>query len=315
MATRSNLQEFIKKSQKIHGNIYKYDFFIYKNCKTKSLITCYIHGNFEQNANNHMQGQGCPLCKNERIAKSNSKYNLQTFIKKAKQIHKNKYDYSKVIYQEVKKKIEIICKIHNKSFYQTVEGHLIGYGCRLCGIDKYKNKKKIGLSEFKKMANKKHNYKYNYSLIKHYENNTQIIDIICKKHPDKVFKKDVANHLRGQGCPLCSASKGEEIIRKFLKKNKIIFEQQKTFDGCKLKHKLRFDFYLPLLNTIIEFNGMQHYQEIKYFHKNPKFNFNNQKKRDKIKRNFAINKKIRLIEIPYWNIHEIENILKREFNL
>lgn len=64
----------------------------------------------------------------------------------------------------------------------------------------------------------------------------------------------------------CKANKsyGEAKIQKLLTENNIIFEREKTFNDCRFidtNHLARFDFYLPQYNTLIEYDGIQHFQE------------------------------------------------------
>ena len=74
----------------IYKNKYDYKKCIYINNKTKVVITCPTHGDFEQTPNNHLNGKGCPIC---------NKVDTQDFIKKAELVHKYRYDYSKVDYK------------------------------------------------------------------------------------------------------------------------------------------------------------------------------------------------------------------------
>jgi hypothetical protein len=60
---------------------------------------------------------------------------LDTFIKRAREIHGDKYDYSKVEYKNSKEKVCIICPVHGE-FWQTPSNHLMGKGCRQCGLEK-----------------------------------------------------------------------------------------------------------------------------------------------------------------------------------
>ena len=60
------------------------------------------------------------------------RYNtLEQFIEKARKVHGNKYDYSKVEYVNTNTKVCIICPIHGE-FWQTPNSHLQGYGCKKC---------------------------------------------------------------------------------------------------------------------------------------------------------------------------------------
>jgi hypothetical protein len=80
--------EFIKKSHNIHGNKYDYSLVDYNNNKKKVKIICKEHGVFEQIPSIHLNNHGCPFCYNH------NKYSTEEVIKKFKEIHKNKYDYS-----------------------------------------------------------------------------------------------------------------------------------------------------------------------------------------------------------------------------
>jgi hypothetical protein len=121
-------KSIIKEFKKVHGNKYDYSKVKYVDWKTKVIIICKEHGEFEQNPNNHLYGKGCSKCAG--VMKSST----PEFIKKAKKVHGNKYDYSKFKYVDWKTKGIIICPIHGK-FEQTPNGHLNGRGCPQCGIE------------------------------------------------------------------------------------------------------------------------------------------------------------------------------------
>lgn len=136
--TVGNIDDFIKKSNEKHNNFYSYDKFIYKNSHTKSTITCPIHGDFEMSPTNHLNGCGCPKCKTEKLKQTFSS-NTEEFIKKARKIHQDKYDYSKVNYVNRKTLITIICPIHGE-FQQTPASHLTHRGCPICCQSHLENK-------------------------------------------------------------------------------------------------------------------------------------------------------------------------------
>ena len=118
-------EEFIKEARKVHGDKYDYSKVEYINSDTKIIITCHIHGDFEQVPYSHLQGKGCKYC-NGGISDTK-----ESFIEKARLIHGNKYDYSKVEYINSKTKVCIICPIHGE-ILQTPNEHLQGYGCLYC---------------------------------------------------------------------------------------------------------------------------------------------------------------------------------------
>jgi len=111
----------------------------------------------------------------------------------------------------------------------------------------------------------------------------------------------------------CIKSKGENKIEKFLIINNISFKKEHTFEKCKDVGKLRFDFYLPVLNCVIEYNGEQHYTPISIW--GGKKELKLRKKRDMIKKNFCIENNIKMIEIPYWNYEDMEEILSSKLNI
>lgn len=62
------------------------------------------------------------------------KLTTEEFIKKAVEIHGDKYDYSNVHYVNAKTKVKIICTIHGE-FLQEPSNHLQGQGCKACRYD------------------------------------------------------------------------------------------------------------------------------------------------------------------------------------
>ena len=127
----------------------------------------------------------------------------------------------------------------------------------------------------------------------------------CKIHGDFTQRPD--NHLRGDGCPLCNNSIGENLIEIFLKNNNINYIREKRFNDCINKEKLPFDFYLEDLNTCIEFDGLQHFKSIEFFGGDKAFEI--RKQNDKIKNEYCLKSNIRLIRISYKEIKNINNIL------
>lgn len=123
-------QDFIKKSNKIHKYKYKYTHTRYVNNKSYVKIICPIHGLFEQRARSHLDGTGCRACFYEEVAQKFS-LSLDEFIERARCVHGDKYDYSKVDYINNKTDVIIICPKHGE-FTQSPHGHLSGNGCKKC---------------------------------------------------------------------------------------------------------------------------------------------------------------------------------------
>jgi protein-arginine kinase activator protein McsA len=286
------IEKFIERANKVHNYKYDYSLIKYKNIFTNIKIICPIHGEFKQIPHKHLQKHGCQKCGAIRKTKDTT----EGFIKKAKEIHGDKYDYSLVEYINRSTKVKIICKVHGM-FEQMPQSHLITRsGCYKCGRIASGKKLSKSSGEFINKIIKVHGNVYDYSLVD-YKNAESIIKIICKIHG--VFQQKAKTHREGHGCQKCYAfkSKGEEKIRKFLQKNNILFEEQKTFNECKNKIKLRFDFYLPKHNALIEYDGIQHYKPINSW--GGKIRFKEIIKSDKIKNEFAKQNHIKLLRIKY----------------
>lgn len=114
----------------IHRNKYDYSKVNYIKSKGQIIIICPIHGEFIQTADNHYAGYGCPKCAKDQASK-NKLSNTEKFTQKARLIHGNLYDYSKINYISAKNKITITCPIHG-DFVQTPSDHLSGNGCKKC---------------------------------------------------------------------------------------------------------------------------------------------------------------------------------------
>lgn len=147
--------------------------------------------------------------------------------------------------------------------------------------------------------------------INQYEKNLYIICPRCKKP----FTTSLALFTQhgGQVCQKCyrKESTGERKIRKYLEHNCIPFTPEKWFADCRDKKPLPFDFYLYNDNTIIEFDGKQHFcSSPNFFHHS--FNFEITKKHDEIKNKYCEDNNIKLIRIPYWQIDKIDSILDKE---
>jgi len=99
----------------------------YINNYTKVEIICKEHKEFKIRPIELLSGGGCKKCNREKIRKNS----IEEYLKKSKKIHNNKYDYSKVVFLDVYKKITIICPTHG-DFEQQINWHADGAGCTKC---------------------------------------------------------------------------------------------------------------------------------------------------------------------------------------
>lgn len=304
--------EFVQRAATKHNNKYNYDNTIYVGIFNKVKITCPIHGDFLQNPNNHLQGKGCSLCKRESISSLFS-LSIEKFIEKAKALHGNRYDYSKVIYKNNSTKICVVCEEHGQ-FWQTPNAHLSGKGCPYCRNKNTSIRFKSNLNLFIEKSNILHNNKYIYSKTVYTGTHKKVI-IICPDHGE--FKQLPSSHLQKHGCPVCNSSTGELAIKNILDKNNIKYKQEYIIP--EIVSLLRYDFYLPDYNILIEFHGKQHYEYNPFFHCNGEDDFLKQKDRDMFKRDHAIRFKYRLLEFNYKHLEEInicefENLVITKIN-
>lgn len=247
-------EDFIREAKKIHGDKYDYSKSVYKGRHKPITIICKKHGEFVQEAGCHLTGGGCPSCKKEKTSER-QRDTKETFIEKARKIHGDKYDYSKVEYVDSYTKVCIICPEHGE-FWQRPNNHLNGLGCSKCANEHRNDRKTKTTEQFILEARAVHGDKYDYSKTKYVNNHTKVC-IICPEHGE--FWQLPGNHLSGWGCKKCSESHLEKEVRNFLEKENIQYEHQKTFGWLRYENPLSLDFYLPEYSIAIECQGVQHY--------------------------------------------------------
>lgn len=292
------IKDFVIEARKVHGDKYDYSKAVYSFAREKICIVCPKHGEFWPTADQHLRGVGCPWCK------GGARLTLDVFLQKAKDVHGEKYDYSKVKYRNAQTKICIICADHGE-FWQTPNSHLRGAGCPKC-IGRYKT-----TEEFIAEARLTHGNKYDYSKTEYVDATTKVI-IICPKHGE--FMQTPIGHIRGAGCPKCASSHMEEDIRLFLTQKGIAFNEQQTFSWLEWNDKLKLDFYLPDFRVAIECQGLQHFGPVDFFGGEEGYLDNSQ--RDEAKRELCLVNGVRLlyfsnlgIEYPYQVFEDKDELL------
>lgn len=128
---RSNKDEFVNKANSVHNNTYMYDNCVYVNSRTKTTVTCKIHGDFLVLPGNHINRKsGCPKCSAIRGGLV-QRMTTKEFISKAKLMHGDRYDYSNTNVFISNKKVSINCKYHGE-FSILPFDHLYGVNCPEC---------------------------------------------------------------------------------------------------------------------------------------------------------------------------------------
>lgn len=133
MAQRLTQEEAINQLKSLHNDL-DFSNSVYVNDRTKIKVICPKHGLFETRPNDLKNNHGCPFCGNERKNRDRT-LSQEEFIKRAKIIHGDKYDYSKAKYINGHTKVCIICPKHGE-FWQAPIFHLRGQGCKLCSYKK-----------------------------------------------------------------------------------------------------------------------------------------------------------------------------------
>jgi hypothetical protein len=122
------------------------------------------------------------------------KVTTQDFISRAREVHGDRYDYSKSVYVSATTPMTIICPEHGE-FQQRPVNHTMGRGCRDCA-----GNKPLTITKFIERANAKHRNRYDYSQVA-FEGVENKVTIICPEHGP--FEQRVMVHLKGFNCPKC----------------------------------------------------------------------------------------------------------------
>jgi hypothetical protein len=136
--------EFVHRSSSIHENKYSYEKSVYKSQKDKVIVSCPAHGDFLTNPANHMRGHGCAKCYHagrkvlpftpEPSFRRGHHFNAIStfeFIKRSRERHGDRYEYTNTQYVRQSAKVEIVCSLHGP-FWQRPSHHYNGFGCRRC---------------------------------------------------------------------------------------------------------------------------------------------------------------------------------------
>lgn len=252
-------EEFIKRSQKHHGDYYDYSKSVYVNIDSKVIIICPEHGEFEQIPYSHMKGRGCARCAMGRTASSEGhslpRSTKQEFVYRAKEIHGDLYEYPGK-YKNARTKFAIVCKEHGE-FLQPPYVHLRGSGCPKCASIARGKKRRSNTQEFIKKAKDKLGVEYDYSLVK-YRSAIDKVRIICPVGHE--FEQQPNNHLTGYGCPTCQISPLHQYLHDNLGGE---INNRAILDGKEI------DLWFPYERVGVEVNGVYYHSVVhkpKYYH-------------------------------------------------
>ena len=232
---------WINKAKEIHLDRYDYSLVEYINSRIKISIICNEHGIFNQTPSSHINGRGCPICKNEFIGKQKNLEYSKTFKDKANNIHNNKYLYKGDVFKS-KENVLIICPLHGE-FMQIADNHLRGDGCPKCGLELLSKRMKespTGWSyrNWEKAGEKSKNFdSFKVYIIKCWNEEEEFYKI------GKTFKKVRDRFKCKKALPY-----NFEIVKEISNEDgKYICELEQTLKICNKENS-----YIP----IVKFNGM-----------------------------------------------------------
>lgn len=128
------------------------------------------------------------------------KLTTEEFVNRAKEIHNDRYIYTKTVYENAKQAVTVTCRDHGD--YQVVpQKHLAGANCPQCTKEHSQDYKRDTTESFIEKAIKVHKDKYTYEKVVYGKSNEDKVIITCNEHGD--FTQSPGKHLSGRGCPLC----------------------------------------------------------------------------------------------------------------
>lgn len=306
---RKSEEQFRKELLEKHPNLIPNDNYV--NTYTKYHCICKIHNcDVYTTPEKYLRrNQGCKLCAIERN-KCATRYTHQTFLDKLSSINSNVEVLSE--YTNIKGRIKAKCKICGHEWNPIAESLVakIPCGCPRCAGNAIKE-----TSSFEGELQHTHP---ELKLLSPYVRSNKKVHLLCTDC-NKDFWLTPNKLQQGQHCPHCKISHGERRIKNILTNLSVEFEMQKKFDGLKGLggRKLSYDFYLPNYNLLIEFQGEQHERPVIFKGITIKIaqeNFERQLEHDDRKRKYALDNNIPLLEIWYYEINQIEDILSYVLN-
>lgn len=205
------------------------------------------------------------------------------------------------------KRTKALCLLHNTVTYTTPSNVINGKGCYYCGLEKLSEFHKISKEIFIERLQKTHP---NISLVGDYDCITAPTTVYC--NDCKRTWTDKANYILTVGCIQCGCNTTEFKVGKILENNNFCYISQFSFEDCKDKRPLPFDFYLPDYNILIEYDGEGHYHPVNFGGISDDRALQQLiyvQMHDKIKTEYCKNNNIPLIRIPYWEKKNLEEYI------
>tara|TARA_Y100000034_G_C6818797_1_gene368565 strand:- start:35 stop:1021 length:987 start_codon:yes stop_codon:yes gene_type:complete len=299
--------DFIKRANRVHGNLYDYSETQYNENDIRVKIICQIHGEFLLTPHRHLAGNGCPACSIEKAAEDYLDRRVQDFVSRAREVHGDKYDYGNISYKGMGQRVELSCPEHGE--FILFARHHIENG-QHCLIGQKEERRLEAEKDFINNVQNIHGDTYNYDKV-HYIDSRRKIRIVCKKHG--IFDQSPNVHLQGKGCPSCKRKSETEVfslLKEIFGSNWLI-KRNKTLWNAKANGKGRriCDFWLERDNNkiMVEYDGQHHFWPVCYGGMDMNIairNFEIQQKKDKKDKEFCDKNGIVLHRIAYYEDKE-----------
>lgn len=298
---RKTHEQFIKELAEINPNIEVLGEYITTSDKIK--CKCLIDGHkWETTPHSLLEGHGCPECANRKQNRRTNK----DFVNEMKEKFPDITPLEE--YRRMNESMKFRCEVCGYEWNTAPSLFLKDKtrGCPKCN-NHYKLSEQDVVERLKE-SNPLVKYLYGFDKV---ANQATFQCLKC----GYIWNTLVNSVLCGKGCPKCNISHGERTISKILDNYGIEYIAQHKFDGCKDIRCLSFDFYLPSLNTCIEYDGAQHFMPVRFgkemTQEQMENKFESQQRRDKIKNDYCLENNIELIRIPYTEYNNIETILNK----
>lgn len=280
----------------------------YKGMYENVTAYCRKHGAITHPAKYWLEGKGCEYCKGQ--------FYPPDFLQRARKAQGQEYTYRGVNkIASTASRVMVHCGNPNHKWHRMLVSLVLqGCKCRECaGRHQSIEERKANLLE--RVKEKFGDGRFLIA-IDEYTTTHNPITVTCLDH-NYTYKIAPDILLNGAGgCPYCTASEGEAVIKGWLENHNIphLWHAQIPNEDPTLPLQyVEPDFWLEHLNLYIEYHGQQHYEDVKYFYKGKKIrSFAVQQHRDRYLRDYCQRHGHRLLEIPYWDFQRIGEILTDE---
>lgn len=252
------LDTLVERANKVHEGRYSYENIVVRGGKSYVTITCAEHGPWLCSTRNHLNGSGCPAC--AKGGPSIVRYNFEDYVRRATEIHQNKYKYISLDYETViastgrkykKTFLNCICDIHG-GLKILASDHLLGKACSKCKNAETGVNSRYTLEQYQSKANEIHNNLYTYLSLNYSPQGSPRAEVVCSKHG--MWDVDAHAHLAGSRCPMCSnrISAPQLEILEFLQSLGIKAEKEKKLGSSQ---KI-WDILVESKKLVIEYDGL-----------------------------------------------------------